>query len=200
MKEAAGMELPDEELVAQVQRGETAAFNILVERYQRRIYALVLGMVHHQEDAWDLAQEIFLKAYRSLKGFKGNAQFYTWLYRIALNHSIDFQRKKKGTPFVFSEAEMTEKIPDLSDPPDVKAMTDELKRKLHQALALLPDDQRTVVILREIDELSYQEIAHIAQCSIGTVMSRLHYGRKKLQAVLKILFKHWELSSKGSFK
>jgi len=179
------MDSPDEELVSQVQRGNAASFNILVERYQRRIYALVFGMVHHQEDAWDLAQEIFLKAYQSLKGFKGHSQFYTWLYRIAFNHTIDFKRKNRRNPLVASEEEITEKFADFSEPPDAKVMTDELRGKLHQALALLPDDQRTVVVLREIDDLSYQEIADIVQCSIGTVMSRLHYGRKRLQAVLK---------------
>ena len=185
MKETSGMDIPDEELVSQVQRGDTASFNLLVERYQRRIYALVLGMVHHQEDAWDLAQDIFLKAYQSLKGFQGHSGFYTWLYRIAVNHTIDFKRKKRGNLLIVSEEEIIEKFPDFSEPPDAKVMSDELRTKLHQALAMLTDDQRTVVVLREIDELSYNEIAQIVQCSIGTVMSRLHYGRKKLQTILK---------------
>lgn len=187
MKEAPGMDSTDEELVSLVQKGNASSFDILVERYQRKIYALILGMVHHQEDAWDLAQEVFLKAYQALKGFNRHSQFYTWLYRIAINHTIDFKRKKKGDPLGFSEEEITDRIADLSDPPDIRAMTNELKGKLHQALTMLPEDQRTVVVLREINELSYQEIAQIVQCSKGTVMSRLYYGRKKLQAVLNDL-------------
>ncbi len=180
-----GMETPDEELVRQIQRGNASLFNVLVERYQGRIYGLVLGMTHHREDAMDLAQEVFLKAYKSLASFKGQSNFYTWLYRIAVNTTIDFRRRGKAGQTFSTFDERMKEIPGYEDPPDRKVMNRELRSALQAALDALPEEQRVVMVLREIEELSYQDIADTLQCSIGTVMSRLHYARKRLREILK---------------
>ena len=185
MVKSFGMETPDEELVIQVQKGESSLFNILVERYQRRIYGVVLGMVHHREEALDLAQEVFLKAYKALPQFKGHSRFYTWLYRIAINTVIDFRRKSKGVTSFSIDDENIKEIPGNTASPDRQAINQELREELHSALVSLPEDQRAVIVLRELEELSYQEIADTLECTIGTVMSRLHYARKRLRERLK---------------
>jgi RNA polymerase sigma-70 factor (ECF subfamily) len=171
--------------VKRVQGGESEVFGELVERYQQRVYTVVVGMVHRREDALDLAQEIFVKAYHSLKYFRGDSSFYTWLYRIAVNVVIDFRRKGKGIkPFSYEDGLVGEMAGGMA-PPDQQVMTHELRQALHRALASLPHEQQAAIILRELEGLSYQEIADVVQCSIGTVMSRLHYARKRLQELLK---------------
>ena len=133
----------------------------------------------------DLTQEVFLKAYKSLPQFKGHSRFYTWLYRIAVNSVIDFRRKTKGGQSFSIDEETVKEIPGNTSPSDRQAIHRELKADLHSALDSLPEDQKAIIILRELEELSYQEIADTLKCSIGTVMSRLHYARKRLREKLK---------------
>lgn len=181
----------DEELVKQVRQGDRAAFQALVEKYQRRMYAVAYGLLGNREDALDAVQDAFVKVYRSLNRFKGESSFYTWLYRITVNSAIDLGRKHGRR----EEVEFREEIePDeekgefpvapASENPAESLMQKETGELIERAIEQLPPDQRTAIVLREIEGLSYKEIARVMGCSEGTVMSRLHYGRKKLQEML----------------
>ncbi|RJP73050.1 MAG: sigma-70 family RNA polymerase sigma factor [Candidatus Abyssobacteria bacterium SURF_17] len=181
----------DEELVERIRQGEQAAFQTVVEKYQQRMYAVAYGLLGNREDALDTVQEAFVKAYRSLAKFKGESSLYTWLYRITVNAAIDLERKAGRR----EEVEFREEIePDEekgeypaappSENPVEQLMRKELGGLIEDAIQKLPSEQRTAIVLREIEGLSYKEIAGIMKCSEGTVMSRLHYGRKKLQELL----------------
>ncbi len=168
-----------------------------MERYQGRVLAVVAGMLHDREAALEVTQEVFLKAYRSLDRFKGDASFYTWLYRIAINQSIDYQRREARRPAAESRREgvggeegREEPLARLAseDPtadPFRAASDAEMLRRMRQAMDELTPDHKAVIVLRELEGLSYEEISQVMRCSKGTVMSRLHYARKKLQARLK---------------
>jgi RNA polymerase sigma-70 factor (ECF subfamily) len=184
--------LPDDRrLVEDAQRGDSDAFRELVVRYQRRVYAVALGMVHDPDDARDIAQEAFLKVHKSLGTFAGDAQFFTWLYRIVMNLSIDYLRKRRGQKVEFDD-EAAHEEPDEGgisplrtgfDP--ARALLDkELRAALLHALDRLSPAHRAVLLMREVEGLSYQEMADTLACSIGTVMSRLFHARKKMQTML----------------
>lgn len=170
----------DEELVAQARNGEAEAFRILVERYQGRAYSIAFGMVGDREDAMEVVQEAFLKAFRTLGGFRGESSFYTWLYRILVNLAIDLRRKVRPV-----QLEAPERLgdPRASDPAE-EAHRRELRAAISAAIETLPPEQQAVIVLREIQGLSYAEIAEVEQVPIGTVMSRLFYARRKLQVAL----------------
>jgi RNA polymerase sigma-70 factor (ECF subfamily) len=182
----------DEELVSESRNGRTTAFQELVEKYQRRMYAVAYGILGQREDSLDAVQEAFIKAYRSLNDFKGESSFYTWLYRITVNAAIDLARKAGR----HEEIEFREEIdvdeekgdypvaPSSSNPAE-RLMRKELGELIEKAIRSLPVEQRASIVLREIEGLSYKEIADIMKCSEGTVMSRLHYGRKKMQELLE---------------
>ena len=182
----------DRKLVDDARRGDAAAFRRLVEVYQRRAFAVALGMVHDHDEARDICQEAFLKVYRNLSTFEGDARFFTWLYRIVMNLCIDYLRKKRGERVEFDDAHANQESIDESgiaprrlgfDPG--RALHDkELRRRIREALALLTPPHRAVLIMREVDGLSYQEMADVVGCSIGTVMSRLFHARKKMQKAL----------------
>ncbi len=189
-----GRPSPDRDLhlVERARRGDRNAFRQLVLAYQERIFVVVRGMVRNQEDARDIAQEVFIKAYASLDSFRGQSSFYTWLYRIAVNMAIDFRRKmdrKQESEYDDRrEADGAEGafVPDATRLSPERALKDkELGRHIMAAVARLPEEQRTAIVLRELEGLSYKEIAEVMKCSQGTVMSRLFYGRKKLQESLK---------------
>lgn len=181
----------DAALIAQAQGGDQAAFRTLVERYQHRLYAVAFGVLHHREDALDAVQETLIKMHRALDTFQSQSAFFTWLYRICMNAAIDLQRKRARRPTVeFDEALDPGDVvggpvvPNVPNPARALS-TQELGERIEAAIAHLPEAQQRVVVLREIESLSYQEIADICECSIGTVMSRLHYGRKRLQQLLE---------------
>lgn len=180
------MEPNDWELVQRCQGGEVPAFQELTERYYRKIYMLVLGIVNSREDAMEVAQEAFFQAYRKIKGFRGGSSFYTWLYRIAVNLSIDFHRRRKRGNLEFRDnvdREMEEQGEAVNDPfHDVRDK--ELGERLLRAINELTPDHKAVIVMRAIEGLSYKDIGRILGCSEGTVMSRLHYARKKLQEKL----------------
>ena len=184
---------PDErKLVEAARRGDAEAFKQLVLKHQRKAYAVALGMVHDPDEARDICQDAFLKAHRNLEGFEGDAQFFTWLYRIVSNLCIDHLRKRRGERMEFDETIATGDASDDSgiaprrlgfDPG--RALADkELRQHLHAALDQLTPPHRAVLIMREVEGLSYKEMADMMKCSIGTIMSRLFHARKKMQTLL----------------
>jgi RNA polymerase sigma-70 factor (ECF subfamily) len=190
--EDVGTEPSDRELVERCQRGQLAAYEQLVRRYRQRVYGLAYSMVRNEQDATDIAQEAFVRAWQAIRKFQKNASFYTWLYRITTNLCIDFVRKRERRPTTtFEEAIDPETDVDVNEPPSSNPLpTEELRRKelrlqIYAALRELSPAHRVVIQLREFDGLDYAEIARAVGCSIGTVMSRLHYARKHLQKLLK---------------
>ena len=186
------MERSDHELVRESRRGDKEAFRELVERYQRKVLSVAQGMVHNRDDAVEIAQETFVKVFENLDSFKGESSFYTWLYRIAVNRAIDFQRRERRHPTVGFEdsagtGEGYEEIlkeEGLTDPFH-QAQAHEIGGRVIEAINELTPDHKAVILLREVEGLSYDEISRVMQCSKGTVMSRLHYARKKLQKKLR---------------
>lgn len=182
----------DAHLVSRAQAGDKDAYRQLVVAYRDRIHAMVRGMVRNEEDARDLTQEVFVKAWTQLGTFQGQSSFYTWLYRIAVNLTIDLKRKQGRRKESYYEDKLEAdgaegaQIPDPhSYSPQHAFLDKELGVKIRQAMDELSEEQRTAVVLRELEGLSYKEIADVVGCSQGTVMSRLFYGRKRLQEMLK---------------
>ncbi len=181
----------DADIVRAVQAGDTGAYRAVVERYQERVYAVLYGMVRNREDARDLTQETFVRAFQNLKSFQGQSSVYTWLYRIAMNTGLDhLRRQKQRAHDAFEDGVATREMGGAMSEGshrDGPVRTLERKRlhaKLLDALQALPEDQRQIVVLREVDGLSYKEISEVLDIPEGTVMSRLFYARKKLQAAL----------------
>lgn len=182
-------ELDEREIISASLKGDREAFRVLVEKYQTKILRLVLQIVYSKEDAEDIVQESFVKAYLSLESFRGESSFYTWIYRIAFNMAIDFKRKvarRGGDAFELSDIESGKAVPSNinSDLPIDTVYRKEQSSLINKALNSLSEEHRTVIVLREIDGLSYDDIAQITGATLGTVMSRLHYARKKLQSAL----------------
>lgn len=180
----------DHSLVERARQGDREAFGTLVRRRQDRAFNLAYQMVRNREDALDIAQEAFAKAYTSLSTFKGEASFSTWLHRIVVNLAIDNLRRKRrsGTAsYDDTQAPPEEGEADASAPDDPATALEakQVRALLARGIAKLPPAQRAVLILREIEGMSYEEIARVVGCSLGTVMSRLFYGRRKLQQVLR---------------
>lgn len=188
------MAIDDGTLVQRCLDGDDSAFQSLVQRYQKKLFATAFGMLHHAEDALDIVQEAFLKVYRYLPKFQGNSSFYTWSYRIVVNLCIDFLRKegrqhKQDYDDCIQQSEHKLGEHHLCttgsgyDP--IKAYNNkELGEQILQAIDTLSVSHRSVIILREIEGMSYEEIAQTLQCSKGTVMSRLHHARAKLRQAL----------------
>jgi RNA polymerase sigma factor RpoE len=183
---------PDDlQLVRRAQNDDSAAYDELIRRYQERVYATVYHMTSNHEDANDLVQETFIKAYRALKSFKGDSSFYTWVYRIAVNKTINFLKQRKNRiQLSLNDMDMNaEHDPDLvaliSDKnPRRDLNLTELQEKLNGALQKLSEHHRMVVTLHDIQGLSHEEIAKVMDCNVGTVRSRLFYARQQLQAYL----------------
>lgn len=181
----------DAALVQAARQGDMRAYDELVRRYQERIYATVYHMTSNHEDANDLAQETFIKAYSALKSFKGDSSFYTWVYRIAVNKTINFLKQRKNKVSlslndldfnIENDPELVAFVSDKTPRRDI-ALT-ELQQKLNKALQKLSDVHRMVVTLHDVQGLSHEEIANIMDCNVGTVRSRLFYARQQLQAYL----------------
>ncbi len=181
----------ESELVQRSRNGDLTAYDELVKRYQQRIYATIYHMTSNHEDANDLAQDSFIKAFSALKSFKGGSTFYTWLYRIAVNKTINFlkQRKNKHHLSLNDLDFNAENDPDLvalisHKTPQRDAGLSELQKKLNEALLKLSEPHRMVVVLHDVQGQSHDEIAEIMGCNIGTVRSRLFYARQQLQGYL----------------
>src|ERR1035438_5458294 len=188
---AAPVPVEEMELVRRARRGDLEAYDELVRRYQERVYATVYHMTANHEDANDLAQEAFIKAFQALKSFKGGSSFYTWIYRIAVNKTINFlkQRRNKVQMSLDDLDFNAEHDPDLvaliSDKtPRREVGLAELQEKLNAAMQKLSESHRLVVTLHDVQGLSHEEIAKIMECNVGTVRSRLFYARQQLQAIL----------------
>ncbi len=190
----------DAVLVAKAQNGSTQAFESLVVRYRNKIYAMIMNMTSNDADAWDLSQEVFVKAWRALGKFEARSQFYTWLYRIAHNVTLDWLRKRRiqpGTEFddalQAAPAAGATTVPRTPAAPDVALHHQEMGKRIHSALQELRPEHRSAILLKEIEGLTYQEISDSLGCSIGTVMSRIFYARKRLQALLQDVYANMNL-------
>ncbi len=181
----------DTAMVKAVLDGDSTAYRGLVEKYQNRVYSMVYGMIRNREDARDLTQEAFVKAFNNLQSFRLEASFYTWLYRIAMNVTIDFTRRRKRREVAGFEEGIASRDADGGideihhrESPSRNLERKQLYARIMDALEKLPPDQKQVIILRELEHLSYREIAEVMGIPEGTVMSRLFYARKKMQKML----------------
>ena len=184
----------DKALVVRAQSGDQSAFRELVERHQHRAFSIALGLVRNESDARDLVQDAFVRVYKSLSRFEGSSSFFTWFYRIITNLSIDFKRRSGNVVHEFDEARLNQTtaeffdFPFLSllpgaDPFEVVRRT-EIAERLQQALEALPPYHQGVIVMREVEGLSYEQMAQVMGVSKGTIMSRLYHARQKLQRVL----------------
>ncbi len=190
--QAAPQTAPDDyALVKRAQAGDTDAYDQLIRRYQERIYATVYHMTSNHEDANDLAQEAFIKAYRALKSFKGDSSFFTWVYRIAVNKTINFLKQRKNRNHMSlndldfnaeHDPDLVSLISDRTPRRDIHLA--ELQEKLNAAMQKLSEEHRLVVTLHDVQGLPHDEISKIMDCNVGTVRSRLFYARQQLQAHL----------------
>jgi len=186
----------DRDLVERSRRGDHEAFRAIFERYKRRAYALALGVVHDKDTALDVVQEAFMRAHRHLDSFEGTASVYTWLYRIVMNAAIDQLRKERRRKTVDyddavahledgSPADAAALVPELlRGNPAKEVARREIREKIDVALAELSPNHRAVLIMREVDGLSYEEMSKVMKCSKGTIMSRLFHARKNMQKLL----------------
>jgi RNA polymerase sigma-70 factor (ECF subfamily) len=197
LKDAAQMseQSIDQQLVERVQRGDKNAFNLLVSKYQHKVANLVSRYVKNNSDVPDIVQEAFIKAYRALPNFRGDSAFYTWLYRIAVNcaknHSVSLSRKPPSNDIDVDEAELYDGGGALREnaSPENILLTSEIKKVIFTTMNTLPEDLRLAINFREIEGLSYEEIATIMECPVGTVRSRIFRARdaieKKIQPLLQ---------------
>jgi RNA polymerase sigma-70 factor (ECF subfamily) len=179
----------DRELVREAREGSHAAFEALVRRYSDRAYRAAYRVVRDEAEAEDVLQEALIKAYRALRNFESRSSFYTWLYRIVVNLALDRRRRSKAAVSLEWDDNVSRQIDaraarPVDHDPELASMRTEVRKLVGEGIQGLPDGQREVLLLREIDGLSYEEIAETMQISKGTVMSRLHYARKKLVAFL----------------
>ena len=169
--------------------GDAVAFEPLVEKYRQRVWRLAYQVLHDREEAWDVAQEAFVRAFHSLPSFRGQSAFYTWLFRITVNVATDRHRQRGAQARAFGPERVTEEewarsTPDPGRGPDQEAARAEQRERIRRALDALPPKARTIIMLSDVEGLSYREIAEVLNCPIGTVMSRLHNARKRLKGLL----------------
>lgn len=188
-----GAKSSDQLLVERVQQGDKAAFDLLVGKYQHKIVKLVGRYVRDQDEAQDVAQDAFIKAYRALPGFRGDSAFYTWLYRIAINTAKNqlASNKRRAEDFDLDlqdpdQYEIQGRLRD-GDTPEGLVLSEEIRETVNQAIEALPEDLRTAIVLREIEGMSYEEIAGAMECPVGTVRSRIFRAREAIDKRLKPL-------------
>jgi len=182
----------DQQLVERVQRGDKAAFDLLVTKYQRKIFRLLSRLIRDPAEIEDVAQEAFIKAYRALPNFRGDSAFYTWLYRIAINTAKNWlvsqgRRAPTSTETEIEDAETFDDGEHLRDlnTPDSMLLTRQVADAVNRAIEKLPEDLKTAIVLRELEGLSYEEIAETMNCPIGTVRSRIFRAREAIAAELR---------------
>lgn len=183
------MSADDRELVERCRAGDVSAFEPLVEKYRQRVWRLAYQILRDREEAWDVAQEAFVRAYQSLPSFRGQSAFYTWVFRIVVNLATDRQRQRGTRARAFGgepvpEEEWARTVPDPAAGPELEAARAQERERMGQALDSLPLNDRTIIMLSDIQGLTYREIAEVLGIPMGTVMSRLHNARKRLRALL----------------
>ncbi len=183
----------DQLLVERVQQGDKSAFDVLVKKYQHKIVKLVMRYVRDPTEALDVSQEAFLKAYRALPGFRGESAFYTWLYRIAINTAKNYLVAARRRPLDYDldpqdpeQYDTQARLKDV-DTPEGLALSNEIRVTVNRAIEQLPGDLRTAIILREIEGMSYEEIAQTMECPVGTVRSRIFRAREAIDKRLRPL-------------
>jgi RNA polymerase sigma-70 factor, ECF subfamily len=174
------------EMISRCQQGDQEALKEIFDKYHKKVYRIAYGVVRQREEALDIVQEVFIKLFRSIKNFKGRSNFYTYLYRMVMNTAIDHTRKT-GKHFISSldDEGSFEPSDEVEKGPERILLQKELEERVKWAMEKLPAEQKAALIFRDVEGLSYQEMAEAMGCSIGTVMSRLHYGRKRIQELLK---------------
>jgi RNA polymerase sigma-70 factor (ECF subfamily) len=184
----------DQQLVERVQRGDKQAYGLLVEKYRRKLGRLLSRFIRDQAEVEDVVQEAFIKAYRALPNFRGDSAFYTWLYRIGINTAKNYlvamgRRPQTQNEIEVDDAENFEDGDELrtTDTPETELMTKEIAKTVQAAIDALPEDLRTAIVLREIEGLSYEEIAESMECPIGTVRSRIFRAREAIATQLRPL-------------
>lgn len=182
-------------LVKRVQRGDKSAFDLLVRKYQHKVVKLVLRYVRNPAEAEDIAQEAFIKAYRALPQFRGDSAFYTWMYRIAINTAKNSLASRDRSPIAYdldlTDPEESHSVQTkLQDPdtPEGLALTEEIRGIVNSAIEALPEELKTAIVLRELDGLSYEEIAAAMECPVGTVRSRIFRAREAIDKRLREVF------------
>ncbi len=186
----------DQLLIERVQNGDKNAFNLLVKKYQQKVMNLVSRYVKNQADVADVTQEAFIKAYRALANFRGESQFYTWLYRIAVNtaknHLLAGSRKPPGSDIEIEDAEFYDSGEALREnaSPEKLLLTDEIRQLIFKTIDQLPEELRIAIHLRELDGLSYEEIANVMDCPVGTVRSRIFRARDAVDKKIKPLLQY----------
>ena len=191
----------DEELVAKVQRGDKVAFDCLVIKYQHKIIQLVNGYVKDPSEAQDVAQEVFIKAYRALGNFRGEAAFYTWLYKIAINTAKNYllsrARRNSNSHVDIQDAEVLEQAQQLRniETPERQLLNEEIIDTIKAVIDNLPEDMRTAIILREFEGMSYEEIAEAMDCPVGTIRSRIFRARDAIDSKLNPLLEHGDFDA-----
>jgi RNA polymerase sigma-70 factor (ECF subfamily) len=180
------VEHEETEMISRCQQGDHEALKEIFDKYHKKVYRIAYGVVRQREEALDIVQEVFIKLFRSIKNFKGKSQFYTYLYRMVMNTAIDHARKA-GKQFISSlDAEGSfEPSDNVEQGPERVLLQKELEGRVKLAMDKLPAEQKVALIFRDVEGLSYQEMSEAMGCSIGTVMSRLHYGRRRVQELLK---------------
>lgn len=186
----------DQQLVERIQQGDKKAFDMLVLKYQHKIYSLVLRFVHDMHEAQDVTQEAFIKAYRAISSFRGESAFYTWLYRIAINTAKNYLvakgRRPPDTDVDAGDVEIYfagSNFKDI-DTPENNLLRDEVEQVIHKTVSLLPEDLRVALTLRETDGLSYEDIAEVMHCPVGTVRSRIFRAREVVDKALQPLLEN----------
>jgi len=191
-----GVRETDQQLVERAQKGDTRAFDLLVKKYQHKILGLISRYVQDHSEVQDVAQEAFIKAYRALGSFRAESAFYTWMYRIAINTAKNYLvsrgRRPPGSDLDISDAELVDQSGRLSDieSPEAAIARDQLEAAVFKAIEQLPDDLRTAITLREFDGLSYEDIATIMECPVGTVRSRIFRAREAVDKHIEPLLEH----------
>ncbi|MCK5880906.1 MAG: RNA polymerase sigma factor RpoE [Sinobacterium sp.] len=190
----------DQQLVERVQQGDKRAFDMLVIKYQHKVAALVSRFIHDHSEVQDVTQEAFIKAYRALPNFRGDSQFYTWLYRIAVNTAKNYLVSRGRRP-PLSDVDIedamyfegNDRLKDFDNPQN-KLSSDELMEKVNHSIKALPEDLRVALTLREYDGMSYEEIADVMDCPVGTVRSRIFRAREAVEQAIQPLLEHTEVA------